>query len=665
MPNDDQSSDDMRWSLRRISAKHPNEKITTQLVEIQSSRVAQRKSLNFIENLECLDALASREQRGNGEASVADAPILKRKTINALQQPRYVALSYTWHPSPRELSASTGGYLVEGRNPRQLEPSPVRDIVFNRIMKYMNHVSVRYLWIDQHCIEQGEGEEKEIGMQTMDRVYSLSRFPVALLSEPIESSNELQLLVEILNGQLAYPNGHGYCISKGTTLQRALAGIELLKYITSDIWFTRGWTFQENYRAGMEMLLLIPHPQKLDREKPYDLLGSVHGELCIKSVVFHEEATKLCLAYQSRQPPPASLRDIQSVLSRAGKYTILLQSSDADDDSSAPISMSPRIIKDVVARNLTMTWDRLPITANCCQYSERLDSTELRARGHSLSLSMLALCLVNGEILSNHPDDRIDIKTARALTVTEFLKLHIFHGLRSPPWKKRLTFNKGCRFNSVNLTEEGIETSGHLWQLVRFIPPDRFYNNHRHRYVAGSGDGFSDSERWQLEQLVAELSRRSYKRLSKHLSQLMETSSPPTFSGEWQVDMARIVAAAIYQKKMLCVAKTIHGPSRGTAIFIIEADGRRDRKLTDKWLREHPRYVFTSFRPERDDSRFFDANDIDKHVSLEVDSPDLQAERNQRRPRLFTKCWIYGICFFYGCPRKDVVFPWPASLQDL
>ena len=60
----------------------------------------------------------------------------------------------------------------------------------------------------------------------------------------------------------------------------------------------------------------------------------------------------------------------------------------------------------------------------------------------------------------------------------------------------------------------------------------------------------------------------------------------------------------------------------------------------------------------------YDWNDIDRHVSMEVDCPDLAGRYGHvRLPRLFTKCWIHGMCFFDQCPRKELGFPWPASLQ--
>lgn len=61
-------------------------------------------------------------------------------------------------------------------------------------------------------------------------------------------------------------------------------------------------------------------------------------------------------------------------------------------------SMTSTVIADIEARGLSKPWDRL---ANCCQYPVRLDGGALSRQCRSLSLSVLAMCLLNSEILDN------------------------------------------------------------------------------------------------------------------------------------------------------------------------------------------------------------------------------------------------------------------------
>ncbi len=63
--------------------------------------------------------------------------------------------------------------------------------------------------------------------------------------------------------------------------------------------------------------------------------------------------------------------------------------------------MSPTIFSDISRRGITEPADQLAIAANCCSYSMRLDTEVLKRGNKSLSLSMLALFLLNGEIIDN------------------------------------------------------------------------------------------------------------------------------------------------------------------------------------------------------------------------------------------------------------------------
>lgn len=43
--------------------------------------------------------------------------------------------------------------------------------------------------------------------------------------------------------------------------------LQLLRDITSDLWWNRAWTFQENYRSSDWMMLLMRHTPSLERRK--------------------------------------------------------------------------------------------------------------------------------------------------------------------------------------------------------------------------------------------------------------------------------------------------------------------------------------------------------------------------------------------------------------
>ncbi|KAF6822493.1 hypothetical protein CPLU01_11991 [Colletotrichum plurivorum] len=71
-------------------------------------------------------------------------------------------------------------------------------------------------------------------------------------------------------------------------------------------------------------------------------------------------------------------------------------------------------------------------------------------------------------------------------------------------------------------------------------------------------------------------------------------------------------------------------------------------------------FAFTSAWEGDSGSQTHDANDIDRHVSLEVDKG---SRGSGGVPQLSVRRWLLGMCFFDGCPRTEVVFPWPRALQ--
>ncbi|KAK2666113.1 Heterokaryon incompatibility [Fusarium oxysporum f. sp. vasinfectum] len=603
--------DDMGDSLLDIRAKYAS-KITTQLINISKSKVPQQKSVEFLKKLKCLYFEASSQPDTDKEPGNSAQPILKFETIDAFTQRRYVALSYTWKPSYEEISVPSGGYLVEDICSGKPSPSSVRNTVFSRMRRYMNYENAKYLWIDKHCIQQEDGKAKEIGMQAMDRVYSLSCCPVTLLSRTIKTSEQLELLIEILSQDFVVHEYGQYWISRTTTLERAHRALDLLNYITSDPWFSRGWTFQESYPAGSKMTLLITHVASIRAQKPSHYLGALDGELCINSWNFYEQATKLCLAYQSHQPRPYYW---ERIISRAGMYKVLLQSDDSDEDSaegddSAPVSMSPTIINDIANRKLDREWDRLAIIANCCQYINRLDSTKLQGK-HSLDLSLLALCLINGEIFSNHPKNSWDNIWTRRLPIADFLHTHFFHGLRSSGKTGRLTFNKGCRFSNVILRQEGVQTEGYLWRLDGEISTTSF---HRH----GSRGRRYQRRLRPLEWLARRLAAQ-YRILSQRIYNILNLSEPLTPPQRWQLSMACKIEEAISQGKMLCTATAAflgRGPLP-VAIFVIEPEDDDDDSSSDaaeSLIFDQASHVFTSIhRNQQGQQSFEKAVFLDEH----------------------------------------------------
>ncbi|KAH0598276.1 hypothetical protein MHUMG1_03573 [Metarhizium humberi] len=630
--NDD---DDKNQSLHQLGLNR-GASIISQLVDIGSERNQQDhdKLRRFMSQFQCLTPKGTQ---------------LHRKSIDAVEDRQYVALSYTWQPSENE-DAESGHYWVKGWGGDGFAPSKVRNCVFDRVLGYMRHNKVRFLWIDAHCIPQDTCDaactrharcaQKRDALQAMDLVYSWSEHPVAILGRPMRTVSELRLLDSILSGKLVRNN------RLQVPSHRTSKALRLLHEMTQDDWWGRAWTFQENYRAMERMTLLIRHGPQLEKlKRRCGGFGTIPGELCVSSVDFSMQATILCRAARSSGVLlPGDGGRIDEVLRAAGRYTVLLSKSSV---------MTPRVIADIEARGLSKPWDRLGIVANCCQYSLRLDGDVLRGQRRSLSLSVLAMCLLNGEILDNNSDT---LRPVAGLTASSFLQKYLFDGFSAPEDEPRyLTFNKGCRLSSVELTADGISAKGHLWKLGRVIDTaDDFSVDRSRRYRSNKKE-----RRDLLLPLIDYLREKGHITLADHLTRHLGVDADAgegygSFADIHLHDMASHVVAAIKAGRKLilgCIRDPNNKYQPHRAVFVLPREDDRCRR---------PKFVFTSAWPRHPGSETHDANDLDRHVSLGV---DLDASLIDGTPRLRVRSWLLGMCFFRKCECIDVVFPWPRALQ--
>ncbi|KAK5624462.1 hypothetical protein RRF57_000178 [Xylaria bambusicola] len=679
----------------RDSNKASEKSIVSAVLDIQRHAITRS---NWIKSLECLylatdrdDEPTSKRQRlANGEsvASFYTPELLRRTYLDPVSDPErgreYVAVSYTWEFSKKEEEQdscrSFGGYYIESRKTGELaQPSNVRDVVWERVLRYARHVKCDAIWVDRECVDQDNAKEKETAIQNMHLVYSLSRRPIALLTHVIQTAEELDLIVSLLFGDLRE--------------EMESAALDLLDKITSDLWWQRAWTFQEDYRASTRMTLLIPHTSNLEHRKQTTrdvsnrpLLGTLPGEICIKSTDFRTYATQFCLRYKQKQPEKEGI--CNRILKTAGRYNLLLQDSHVPAAySSISRSMTPTILADISQRGIFAESDRLAIAANCCGFTVRLDTSALNKRGSSLSLSMLTLCLLNGEIIENHPQrNRGTLKDS----IFTYLMKQSLHSFR-PPVDEALTFIKSCRFVDPVLTEAGIRTRGILWRLGKIIRPRPLK---RDKYCTLS----------PLETLATDLEYRrygnSYTELATNLLAWIEESSimnrkhhryasrsPLMHARPWgyRTWMTYEVEDALREGKCLRLAAVVDPGNLGdytpySAIFVGERVDDWDEEEVNENAKKS--YVFTAVRPAKELTRF---GEIPKHVSLEVemewperkheqkhdeqDQNPSQVEGDEEKrnpesdlPKLYIKRWLNGLSFRGSHSHQPFLFPWPAEL---
>ncbi|KAK0615091.1 hypothetical protein B0T17DRAFT_510900 [Bombardia bombarda] len=445
----------------------------------------------------------------------------------------------------------------------------------------------------------------------------------------------------------------------------------------------RNCVFDQNYRAGVRMSLLIKHAPSLEEQKqeyPTSVFGGfpekpIPGELCLSSTIFSARATGLCLAIcQGQTVPSQDVREMADhVLDTAGRYIILLNK----------------------------TRDRLAITANCCQYSTRLEVTRLAQQGLSLSLSTLAMSLLNGEILHN---DRIGWEgDVSQLSVSHYIKQNFFRKFQSPvATPAHLTFNKGCRLLDVELTTTGVQTVGHLWKLGKTIdtsklPHDGYsYENP----VDNKKCQLETFHRRQLERLLKELRIQQYHPLAIQLEKYLQedhkfssslimlqqnSRNSRFFYEDYKLLMAIELADAVANGSKLrlgCLwhpqddgkkspissmsrASTSSINSSATSFTNTSAStyANSQTSFTSR-MHNNENFVFTALRPRKSDAG------IAHHVSLQVRLDGTLQEISDTAdtvlvPRLRVQRWMLGMCFTTIRSPSRVVFPWPSDFEAI
>jgi Heterokaryon incompatibility protein (HET) len=628
--------DDTQYPMLEVRNQY-GKSLVLPLLQIQKHRTAEAKSIVWAQNLQCLF-------RAGGEKVLHRTSISKHDATTSA----YVAVSYPWKHSRYE-NSRTGSYRVEQLPEGYYRPSKVRDVILDRVVRYVEHHKLLGFWIDQECINQGDPKEKEAAMQSMDLVYRLSDHPLGLLSVPIRNQLDLNLLLALLKGDFVEMCGLSQSprLKRRVRLSKVKKIVALLHYIVSDQWWDRAWIFQEEYCSSIDMYLLIPHHPDLIKEHAKSLLGSMQNELQVNATRFRQRSTLFCLAilrmidHQWR----IGWHLCKDILIKVKKYNVLYEHGHAIGDDNMGRPMSIRIFADIQRRHMSDAWDVLPIAANCCDYPIRLSVQALRRHPHSLSLSILVMFLLNGEILMNNKDDTQSLSG----NIFHYMKQQLIARFDLPVRRKELTFLKHCRLVDVRLCPEGIETTGYLWQLRKKIYPRQFVSPLRPDHKE-STYGLKRYHRAHLRLLAAEIRRENpdlANDIYEYLDEDAHASANQNARKRFMDVMAKEVVQAIRNGDTLWLG-SIMGQKHCHAIFVAGSLSPPE-----------PMYVFTAWEAGRHSSSIFSHRCLHKHVSLQV---QCDKGTSQISPCLRTKAWVNGLCFFHHSSQRRVIFPWPASL---
>lgn len=427
--------------------------------EAEDQLAANEKSLDFFNNLRCFIPINSDRKRSRDDCAALARP----KILCEISPTRfgYVAVSYPWNPSQGEES-STGGYSLKSSG----QPVTVRDIVLDRTIAFIKYKQrqerrtdhyapeMRPLWIDQLSIDQECSTEKKIAVQSMDLVYMNCTYAVGYLWVEIQTQSQLDLLAALLRGHIVDDRDHQRrpALVKGIDAETAVLVLELLLSITDDQWWRRAWIFQEDYLAGMDMWLLIRHGRGLKKAHLRDALGDLAGEVVVNSAELKKCASLFCLAYCRRMKRDDNIRRAcEEILWKAGKYNVLHKYGRGGMEGKIQKTMTVSILKDLNSRQITDRSDLPTITANACSYDIRIGAESDEASDRSLSLSILALHVRNGEIIRNNRESPGEISK----NVFKFLEDQSMV-IDAPLDDGALTFMKHCRLSVIKLSRTGI-----------------------------------------------------------------------------------------------------------------------------------------------------------------------------------------------------------------
>jgi hypothetical protein len=182
----------------------------------------------------------------------------------------YVAVSYSWTTDQDHVNAIE----AKPENPYEVveEDGTVRPMrapkdVIDRVVRFAAENGIRAIWIDQECIDQNDEQEKELGIQAMDLIYTEAKYVVGVFRAKIEQQALWDALCLVHEVRFVLPEAEEQ--SKMDIIMRfhksKLQGMsEAVKMIANDRWNTRAWILQESFAAGPNMILLFPRSKAVD-----------------------------------------------------------------------------------------------------------------------------------------------------------------------------------------------------------------------------------------------------------------------------------------------------------------------------------------------------------------------------------------------------------------
>jgi len=702
-----------------------------QLLEVQRFTTDRSKAKKWAKNLRFLDISrvpdlqAEKQKRDRRYARAkargdfyarkipsCDVPITEREDDD---EDAYIAVSWRWAvPKHEALFDEPDPPVFDYRIRRphaKRHKSDFPNRYMDRVIQFAQSVNVSKVWIDKECIYQRSGDErkwpkdKELGVQIMDLVYGDSTVSVGLLTVELTHQHQVDLLSELLQGRI-FVDPKDRENPKLRPEVNVLAVQKLIRRILSDPRWDRGWIFQEDHLASNRMILLIPCSSSVRKDQGYDF-GDILGDLKIKLKDLRQSATMFCLARpEERRPNTDILRKLKQYNICNKSYTPLqddhllrsgsngVRGNTGDDKNHqrgsnhefpAYRTTTNCVLDDICSRSLENEEDRIAILANALRFTKRINigkrSPIHKPDKYSLSVALLALILVNGEILKSATwvsPERARLPCESNLmqhTLQSYLAA-CQHEFCVPNLRFQQTFVDHCRLKSPTITSRGLQTEGWLFELfprersriraeqlsLRLTDSDREALSDLGRGPVLRGTKLDEDAHTALDALIQKLEAlwpgsklASYMRRQLFFDEHLSRSDLPQ-STLYVLDMMFALYQALRNDQQLRLGRLASAPSNTepTAIFIKpEPDGWRTEQVSHLDSDGAPclAKVFTSW----DQSHNFE-----RLASLEVGlEPGRrpQEARDKRDCLLYSAGWVNGVWYAKGQSIGTYVFP--------
>jgi hypothetical protein len=585
----------------------------------------------------------------------------------------------------------------------------------DRVVRFAQSINVSKLWIDKECIYQRPEdrhsfpEDKEHGVQIMDVVYGDSPFSVGLLTVELAHQHEVDLLSKLLQGRLLVDPKNKDSPELRPKVQVTAVYMLILRILSDPRW-SRGWIFQEDHLASDRMILLIPCHQYIRKGHDYKF-GDIVGELQVRLRDFREAVTMFCMAVPDQQGRWPNTE----ILGKAKQYNICnktyMSSSttqdsyfqdfwgdDTSDDSLdtetsvsnvlAYSTTTNSVLDDICNRLLEYEEDRIAILANALRFTKRLNNAPgsllLDSGQYSLSVALLALVLMNGEILASSARKQFASvylpkeSNLMRYTLQSYLKA-CQHCFAVPHLRFQQSFVDRCRFKSPDITIRGIETTGWLFTLLPRRPSRGQADEHCSLFLTNSDrralSGMSGGPRFgrsklsknahralglviqKLELLWPRSKLASY--MQEHLLLDKQQGGSISRAKSYVLDMMSVLYQALHKGQEVRLARlaSTHPDAEPNAIFIApEPDGWIVEHLDNAKQDGKPilANIFTSWDKAQN------SYNKDRVVSLQIDIKDDKGARqdwDERSCYMESLGWVQGVWCVVGEKMANYVFP--------